>query len=219
MGFFGEINRLSNFYPSTYLYDGIQYISSEQLIQANKTKFFGDLDTYNQILSCSTSLECKNLSRQIRNVDKSEWEEEAGNICHPGICAKFFQNPFAMDTLLHRTGSKRIVECASNRLWGTGLSLGEPSCLDSSKWFSQGILGQILESIRNEASQIRGQSYLVLPPTIHNFFCLIQSGIPSHSSKNSVHLTFCSICVESFQQCTTEHGEPMYRLTNQLIRS
>ena len=163
MGFFGEINPLSNFYPSTFLYDGIQYISSEQLIQANKAKFFGDLDTYNQILSCSTSLECKNLSRQIRNVDESKWEEEAGNICHPGILAKFFQNPFAMDTLLYRTGSKRIVECASDCLWGTGLSLGEPSCLDSSKWFSQRILGQILESIHNEASQIRGQSYLVLP--------------------------------------------------------
>ena len=47
---------------------------------------------------------------------------------------------------------------------GTGLLLGESSCLDSSKWFSQGILGQILESIRNEASQIRGQSYSPPPP-------------------------------------------------------
>ena len=33
VGFFGEINPLSNFYPSTFLYDRIQYISSEQLIQ------------------------------------------------------------------------------------------------------------------------------------------------------------------------------------------
>ena len=164
VGFFREINPLSNFYPSTFLYDGIQYISSEQLIQANKAKFFGDLDTYNQILGCSTSLECKNHSRQIRNVDESKLEEEAGNICHHGIRAKFFQNPIAMDTLLYRTGSKRIVECASNRLWSTGLSIGEPACLDSTKWFSQGILGQILESIRNETSQIRGQSYLPPPP-------------------------------------------------------
>ena len=119
--FFGEIYPLSNFYQSTFLYEGIQYISSEQLIQANKVKFFGDIDSYNQILSCSMSIECKNLLRQIRNVDESKWEEEAGNICHPGICAKFFQNPFAMDTLLYRTRSKRIVECASDCLWGTGL--------------------------------------------------------------------------------------------------
>ena len=85
VGFFGEINPLSNFYPSTFQYDRIHYISSEQLIQSNKAKFFGDLDAYHQILGCSTSLECKNLSRQIRNVDGAKWEEEAGNICHPGI--------------------------------------------------------------------------------------------------------------------------------------
>ena len=97
MGFFGEINPLSNFYPSTFLYNGIQYVSSEQLIQSSKAKFFGDMDTYNQILGCSTSLEYKNLSHQIRNVDEAKWEEVAGNICHPGIRAKFFQNPFAMD--------------------------------------------------------------------------------------------------------------------------
>ena len=72
VGFFGEINPLSNFYPSTFLYDRVQYISSKQLIQANKAKFFGDLETYNQILCCSSSLECKNLSRQIRNMDETK---------------------------------------------------------------------------------------------------------------------------------------------------
>ena len=42
VGFFGEINPLSNFYPSTFSHEGVNYISSEQLIQANKVKFFGD---------------------------------------------------------------------------------------------------------------------------------------------------------------------------------
>ena len=167
VGFFGEINPLSNFYPSTFVYDGIQYISSEQLIQANKAKFFGDLETYNQILCCTTSLECKTLSRQIRNVDESKWEEEAASTCLPGIHAKFYQNPNAMDTLLYKTGTKRIVECASDRLWGTGIPLGDPVCLDSTKWISQGILGQALECIRNEVTQPRGQFYH--QPPLSNF--------------------------------------------------
>ena len=72
VGFFGEINLLSNFYLSTFLQGGVHYISSEQLIQANKAKFFGDLETYNQILCCSTSLECKNLSKLIQNVDETK---------------------------------------------------------------------------------------------------------------------------------------------------
>ena len=159
VGFFGEINPLSNFYLSTFLHEGVHYISSEQLIQANKAKFFGDLETYNQILCCSTPLECKNLSKSIRNVDETKWEEEVGNICLPGIRTKFYQNPMAMDSLLYKTGNKRIVECASDYLWGNGMPLGDPSCLDSTKWISQGILGQMLECIHSEVTQPRAQSY------------------------------------------------------------
>ena len=77
VGFFGEINPLSNFYPTSFDYEGVKYISSEQLIQANKAKLFGDMDIYNQILCSSTSIECKNLLRLIRNVDESKWQEEA----------------------------------------------------------------------------------------------------------------------------------------------
>ena len=148
VGFFGEINHLLNFHPSLFKHDGIHYISSEQFIQANKAKYFGDLETYNIILGCTTSLESKNLAKQIRNMDNAKWEVVASNICHPGIRAKFQQNPFAMDALVHRTGNKRIVECATDHLWATGLPLNDPSSLDETKWISQGILGQILENIR-----------------------------------------------------------------------
>ena len=159
------MNPLLNFYLSSFSHEGVHYISSEQLIQANKAKVFSDLETYNQILCCSTSLECKNLSNLIRNVDESKWEEEAGNICFPGIRAKFYPNPMAMDTLLYKTGNKKIVECASDRLWGNGMPLGDPACLDSTKWISQGILGQMLECICSEVTQPRAQSYHQPPPS------------------------------------------------------
>ena len=167
IGFFGEINPLSNFYPSSFTHEGVQYISSEQLIQANKAKLFGDIETYNEILCCITLLECKNLSKQIRNVDERKWEEEALNACLPGIRAKFYQNTNVMDTLLNKTGMKRIVECTSDRLWGTGVPLGDPECLDPTKWISQGILGQILECIREEVVNSRRHFYHQPPPTSH----------------------------------------------------
>ena len=85
-------------------------------------------------------------------------------ICLPGIRAKFYQNPMAMDTLLYKTGNKKIVECASDCLWGNGMPLGDPACLDSTKWISQGILGQMLECICSEVTQPRAQSYHQLPP-------------------------------------------------------
>ena len=159
VGFFGEINPLSNFYPSPFIHEGTHYISSEQWIQANKAKFSGDFETYNEILCCSTSLECKILSKQIRNMDDKKWEEEAMNICLPGIRAKFHQNTNAMDTLMNKTSTKRIVECASDQLWGTGIPLNDPACLDQTKWISQGILGQILECIRDEVVNSRRHFY------------------------------------------------------------
>ena len=167
VGFFGEINPLSNFYPSPFLYNGIRYVSSEQFIQSSKAKYFGDHDAYNQILGCSTSLECKTISRQIRNVNERKWEDVAGNICHPGIRAKFLQNSYAMETLLYRTRTKQIVESASDRLWGTGLTLSDSSCLDSTKWVSHGLLGQILESIRKKANSSTSQAAFTLPPPSH----------------------------------------------------
>ena len=142
VGFFGEINPLSNFYESLFTHEGTQYILSEQFIQANKAKYFGDMDTYSMILGCTSSLECKILSKQIQNVDNSKWDEIVGAVCYLGIQAKFHQNPHAMDTLIRKTGNKRIVECASDRFWATGIPLNDPQCLDDTKWISQGILAK-----------------------------------------------------------------------------
>ena len=96
VGYFGEINPLSNFFPAPFQLDGIRYVSSEQFIQSTKAKYFGDLDTYNQLLCVSTSHECKELSRQIRNVNEEKWFECAGELCFPGIRAKFHQNPYCI---------------------------------------------------------------------------------------------------------------------------
>ena len=42
------------------------------------------------------------------------------------------------------------MECATDHLWATGVPLSDPTSLDEMKWISQGILGQMLESICNE---------------------------------------------------------------------
>ena len=179
IGYFGEINPLSNFYPATFTHDGVQYISSEQFIQANKAKYFGDHEAYNQIMGCSTSLECKRASRQIRNVDANKWNMVAEDLCQPGIESKFLQNPPVMDMLLRKTGQKTIVECTSDRLWGTGIPLNDPNCLDSSKWINQGIMGQILEGIRNN----------VLQSQPHPYSWSVNSNPPQFAVNNYQHLT------------------------------
>ena len=88
-----------------------------------------------------------------------------------------------MDTSLHKTGNKKIVECASDCLWGTGQPLGDPTCFDSSKWVSQGILGQILESIRDEVITSRVQSHTFPPPpTLFSEHQPVGSAVPIHQT-------------------------------------
>ena len=50
------------------------------------------------------------------------------------------------------------MECATDRLWATGVPLGDPASLDEMKWISPGILGQMLESIRSEYLAIHDTS-------------------------------------------------------------
>ena len=59
IGFFGELNPLSNFHVAPFVLDGITFHSSEQFIQYQKAKLFEDDDTANKISTCKTPLECK----------------------------------------------------------------------------------------------------------------------------------------------------------------
>lgn len=148
IGFFGEICPFSNFYPSNFFYKGVEYHSSEQFIQHAKAKFFGDKYAAAAVMSAETALACKRAGRDVSNYDHKRWCKNAKEICKPAIDAKFCQNPRAMQSLLE-TGDKELVECTKDNVWGNGYPLGHPSSLRSQAWKSKGILGTILEEIRN----------------------------------------------------------------------
>ena len=150
VGFFGGLNLLCNFHQASFRLDGIDYISAEQFIQAKKAEYFNDKNAYDHIMGCATSLDCKKNLRFIKGFDRNCWETHAKAICTPGIRAKFQQNVELMATLQLKTGAKRIVECTNDSFWGTGMPINKPDCLDQTKWTSQGILGEILEEIRQE---------------------------------------------------------------------
>ena len=97
IGFFGELCPLSNFYCSPFLFNEVNYHSSEQLIQYMKVKLFGDKAAQKLILSAKSQLECKQSKRYV-------------DMCKKGLEAKFMQNPRAVQALLE-TGQKKLAEC------------------------------------------------------------------------------------------------------------
>ena len=155
MGFFGELNPLSNFHPCTFMYNSITYHSSEQLIQYQKAKLFRDNEAANKILMAKTALDCKLISKDIKNYDHECWKTEAKARCEEGIKAKYMQNIEIRSYLLN-TGTLKIVESCNDKFWGTGVPLYEENCLNPSNWTSQGLLGEILENIRTNIRDIMG---------------------------------------------------------------
>ena len=94
-----------------------------------------------------------------------------------------------MDTLISKTGSKTIVECAVDRLWGTGIPLNDPMCLDPQKGITQGIMGQILEDICSEALKKQGDPHCQYPTTVTSAWPPPAKNINIQHSDNSIKQT------------------------------
>ena len=174
LGFFGELCPLSNFHRSPFLYNEVNYHSSEQMIQHMKAKVFGDKVVQKQILDAKTPLECKHLSKDISNFSFKTWAKKAKDVCKKGLEAKFMQNPRAMQSLLE-TGHKKLVECMYDTLWGNGIPLHQPMCLNQHLWKNQGILGKLLQEIRQKHLDLAK----VLLPSLNPWF---HQGSPNTSN-------------------------------------
>ena len=147
IGYFGELNPLSNFHPAPFTVNGVHYICSEQFIQHTKAILFKDYNTAKKILNATRALECKSLSKEIENYDWDQWESCAKDRVLPGIQQKFSQNSALKDVLIHCTGTKTIVESTSDSFWGSGVPLYCNDCLNPRQWISKGIMGEILMDI------------------------------------------------------------------------
>ena len=128
LGFFRELNPLSNFHPTPFTINAQRYHSSEQYIQHQKCLLFGDKQTEQSILTTTSALECKVLSKDINKFDVTTWKENAYASCTPGILAKFEQHP-TLTKLWLSTGNKQIVECCKDKDWGTGIPLFDQNAL------------------------------------------------------------------------------------------
>ena len=146
IGFFRELNPMSNFYRCSFDVDGVKYHSAEQFIQKVKADLFKDKTMGDKIMEASTPIECKQLAREIDNYDFDRWRDVAKQLCFPGIQAKFMQNE-SLANILKCTGNHTLVETSYDTLWGTGIPLHREDCLMRSAWTSTELLGEILMEI------------------------------------------------------------------------
>ena len=132
-GYFGELNPLSNFYPSPFKYQDTSYHCSEQFIQLKKAELFKDKSAIRRISQAKTGHQCKIEGQRITNFNQETWEKNAYQLCKPGIRQKFLENEIPRHLLLNKTKGKRITECTKDTVWGCGMSIHNENCLDTTK--------------------------------------------------------------------------------------
>ena len=139
---------LSNWYPSVFSMDGVEYSSMEQYMMYQKAVLFQDVETARRILETEKPGSVKALGRSVRNYNDTIWSGMRQMIVCQGLLAKFRQSDALKEKLL-ATGESVLAECAvRDRVWGIGLSMNDQRRFDLNAWQGQNLLGFSLMYVR-----------------------------------------------------------------------
>lgn len=143
-----ENGYLSNWYPSKFTVNNVNFSSMEQYMMYKKAVCFDDKNTADKILATDDVAEIKALGRIVANYNESYWNGVRQIIVFEGLLAKFYQNE-DLKKQLKATGNCILAECAvKDKIWGIGLSMKDPNRFEIDKWKGQNLLGYALMMVR-----------------------------------------------------------------------
>ena len=139
---------MSNWYPSKFTVNDVDFSSMEQYMMYKKAVCFGDKDMADKILATDDVAELKAFGRLVANYNESYWNGVRQIVVFEGLTAKFSQNE-DLKAKLKATENSILAECAvRDRIWGIGLSMNDPDRLKIDKWEGQNLLGYALMMVR-----------------------------------------------------------------------
>lgn len=147
---------LSQWWPSPFTVDGVEYATAEHWMMAAKARLFDDAEAERKALAASGPALAKKAGRLVRAFDEAVWERERSGIVVEGSVHKFRQDDRLRDYLLG-TGDRVLVEASPmDRIWGIGLAADDERAQDPARWGGINLLGFALmearERLRAEAA-------------------------------------------------------------------
>lgn len=140
----------SQWCPSIFVINEVEYNCAEQYMMAQKALYFGDIDTAECIMLTKSPRIQKKLGRAVSNFDLGKWASVAKDIVYEGNYAKFTQNKPLLDELL-ATYPKTLVEASpTDCVWGIGLSKYDEKRFDKKQWRGKNWLGEVLTKVRDD---------------------------------------------------------------------
>lgn len=140
----------SQWCPSIFEIDGVEYNCCEQYMMAKKALLFGDFNTLNKIINTSSPREQKQFGREVVFFEKEKWEKYCKKFVYDANYAKFTQNESMYNELIN-TGTKEIVEASpEDKIWGIGLHEDDSKAWDKSTWEGTNWLGEAIMLVRDK---------------------------------------------------------------------
>lgn len=136
-----EYAFLSNYYPSIFTYEGIEYPTNEHFFQAMKTL---NIDERKEIATCETPGRAKRMGRRVDL--RPDWEDVKVDIMRKGLEMKFSIPELKIKLLA--TGNEELVEGTTwhDQIWGI-------CTCEKCKGKGKNLLGQLLMEIRNSIKE------------------------------------------------------------------
>lgn len=139
---------LSQWWPSPFTVDGVEYATAEHWMMAGKARLFADAEAERRVLAAAHPAGAKKAGRLVRGFDEAVWERERFRIVVEGSVHKFASDP-ALRAFLLGTGGRVLVEASPvDRVWGIGLAADDEAAQDPERWRGPNLLGFALMAAR-----------------------------------------------------------------------
>lgn len=152
---------LSQWWPSPFTVDGVEYATAEHWMMASKARLFGDAEAEKKAVTAANPAVAKKAGRLVRGFDEAIWERERFGIVVEGSVHKFAAHTDLREFLLG-TGERsemgvppaggwgRVLVEASplDRVWGIGLAADDERAADPERWRGPNLLGFALMEAR-----------------------------------------------------------------------
>ncbi|MFF3908521.1 NADAR family protein [Streptomyces sp. NPDC001848] len=139
---------LSQWWPSPFTVDGVEYATAEHWMMASKARLFGDAEAERKVLRTPEPALVKKAGRLVRGFDEAIWARERFGIVVEGSVHKFAAHEELRDFLLG-TGKRVLVEASPlDRVWGIGLAADDERAADPERWRGPNLLGFALMEAR-----------------------------------------------------------------------
>ncbi|MBV7698043.1 NADAR family protein [Streptomyces sp. TRM70350] len=139
---------LSQWWPSPFTVDGVEYATAEHWMMAGKARLFRDAEAERRVLAAGGPAEAKKAGRLVRGFDEAVWERERFAIVVEGSVHKFAAHADLREFLLG-TGERVLVEASPvDPVWGIGLAAQDEAAGDPERWRGLNLLGFALMGAR-----------------------------------------------------------------------